>query len=116
MKPEEFFTSKQQLARYHYAVEIAKKLKNYQDDGYFLFDEHNDIITGEIVYNTEFDKNQWDVVSIKETTPRGSSLYIQIDLEYDEMGYPWICSKKSIKEAFVGFSAIHPKDVKKIIL
>ena len=112
MTPEEFFTGKQQIARYNYAIELAKKLKKYQDDGYLLFDENDEPITGEVVYNTEFDKDDWDVVSIKYD----NCLCIQIDLEYDEMGYPWICSKESIRDAFKNFSAIHPNDVKKVQL
>ena len=109
MTPEKFFTSKQQLARYHYAVEIAKKLQKYQNDGYMLFDS-NEVIEGEIVYNTEFDKGDWSVIGVQYE----NCLCICIDIEYDDMGYPWICSKKSIRAAFEEFTMVHPKHIKKL--
>ena len=100
MKPEEFFVNKQQLERYHYAVELGMKLKQYQDDGYLLFDEDYNLITGEIVFNTDFGAHDFDIVSIKnEIADTKYALTIQIGIEYDSMGYPWLASKKQMKSA-----------------
>lgn len=109
MKPEEFFT-KQQLARYNYAVALGNKLKRYQEQGYFLVDTcssmHKD---WGVEIREKFDENCWDVV----VWTLGNCRFVIVDIEWYDDGRPWIPSKKEIKAAFNELTIVNPKDVKR---
>ena len=112
MKAEEFFYSKQQRERYKYAVELATKLKNLQEEGYWLFDDEDKYlrVEGEVFIREDFDADDWDVVSINLNDC--SVVFVEIS-RWDD-GRPFIDSKKSIKKALGRFSMVAPKDIKKV--
>ena len=111
MTPEEFFTNKQQLDRYYYAVGLAKKLQKIQNNNFIIFDEYDDVIEGKIFYRENFNSSDWCVFGFKEN----DYTLIYIDIEYDSMGYPWIMSKKKIEKVFKLFKYLDPKHIKKFI-
>lgn len=110
MKPADFFYSNQQLDRYLCAVDMARKLKAMQDDGYLIFDEDLNPVNGGIFIRSDFSKDSWDVVSIKEK----SCTMIIVGLEYWDDGRPWIASKKTIKACLGKYCAVDPKDIKRV--
>ena len=109
--PEQFLTSKQQLARYAYAKELYNIARKYQKLGYLILDEDNQAVTGEFTLRTEFNEDDWDVVSIEKP---GFNL-ILIQIEYKENGDPWLPPKHEIKKAFSGFTIINPQNLIKLI-
>ena len=96
MTPEEFFTDKRILDRYYYAVDLAKQLIKYQTNSYKIFDAAGELVKGTFEYKTEFTKDSWSIVELKED----NCLMILIDIEYSENNNPWIDSKAGILEEF----------------
>lgn len=108
MKPEEFFT-KQQLGRYNYAVALANKLKQYQQEGYYLVDEYGITKDWSIDIEDNFSDNCWDVVSVHVD----NCYHSIVDLSWWDNGKPFIDSKTQIKAAFNKLMVVHPKHFKK---
>lgn len=116
MKAEEFFTSAHQVKRYDYAIKLAKILKQYQDQGYLIF-QNDEIVTGIIEWETDFSSGggrfdtTWSIVSITEENCR----FGLVDLEYYEDCRPWIPTLKTIKKTFKEFKVVHPNNLESIV-
>lgn len=114
MPPDEFFTGKQLYNRYLYAIQLAKELIWYIDNGYIVFHGEK-ILEGTIHINETFNDEVWDVISIKYPPENNSTLTVGlIHIEYYENGRPWIPTKREIKETFKEFTVVHPKHIKSI--
>ena len=112
MKPEEFFKTKNNLARYKYAQGLIEKLKEYHAQGCYFVMENSMFKEWRVVI-PELTPDTWFLVGIGVDSDNGVNQYVfgLIDIQWDEN--PHLEPIPEIRKTFRDITVIHPKDIKK---
>lgn len=93
-------------ARWNNALRIAIKINSYIDQGYLVFNDENEIITG------KFRITDKEIVLIPDQTKQNCVYgYFLKDRDWDEGMYTTI---KEYNEPFSKWTFVHPKNIKRL--
>lgn len=103
------FHSKKCFELYMYAVEFAKQINSYLDDGYLVLNKNNE--------HTELKFVFYGINGPCIAQKSGNCLLVYFGHSIDKEGKVWIqgtTTKKSIKELFSKFKCVKPCNIERI--